>query len=131
MESILILAVGIALLYGGVKLRLSTQKIGKKGIATEGVIFDIVPSDNADSQANYPLIRFVTAEKEWITEKYSISTMPGFSQKGQKVTIIYNPDNPKEFFIKSPITSFVPKLVITLAILILAAGVYKLVHVQF
>jgi hypothetical protein len=130
MESVLIIAVGIALLYVAFKFRLNIQKIAKKGIETEGVIFDVVPSKKPDSRANYPLIRFVTTEKEWITEEYSVSTIPGLFKKGQKVTVVYNSDNPKEFFIRSPITSLVPILMMILAIIILATGVCKLLHVQ-
>jgi Protein of unknown function (DUF3592) len=130
MESILIIAIGIALLYVAFKFRVSTQKIAEKGIETEGVIFDVVPSKNPDSRANYPLIRFVTTEKEWITEEYSVSTIPGLFKKGQKVTVVYNSDNPKEFFVKSPITSLVPILLTILAVIILATGICKLLHVQ-
>src|ERR1700691_4771645 len=106
MEGLLIIAIGVALIYVAVKLQSSTQKIRKKGIQTEGIIFDTVPSDNPDSRAMYPLVRFLTSEKAWITEKYYISTMLGSLKKGQKVTVVYNPDSPKEFFIKSPLNSF-------------------------
>lgn len=129
MEIIVTFAIGIVLLYVAIRFRLNTQKIAKKGIETEGVVFDIVPSKNIDSKANYPLIRFVTSEKEWITEEYNISAMFGFFKKGQKVTIVYNPDNTREFVVKSPITSVVPILVMILGILILATGIYKLIHI--
>ena len=130
MESIFLIAMGTAFFYFAYKSRLSTHKFAKKGIEVEGVIFDIAPSNNVDSRAYYPLIRFVTAKKEWITEEYGISTMLGGFKKGQKVTVIYNSDNPKEFFVKSPITSLVPIIVLILAIIILAIGVYKLLHIQ-
>jgi len=129
MESIFIVAISIALLYVAFKFRLSTKKIAKNGTQTEGVVFDIVASNNINSQAKYPLIRFVTAKKEWITEQYNISTLPGLFKKGQKVIVVYNPDNPKEFFVKSTITSIAPILAIALAIIILAIGVYKLLHI--
>jgi len=87
MESLLIIAFGLTLIYVAFKLQSSTQKIRKKGIQTEGIIFDTLPSDN--------------------------------------------PDSPKEFFIKSPLNSFIPILLIVLAIVILATGIYKLLHVQF
>jgi len=93
------------------------------------VVFDTVSGKNIDSNTNYPVIRFVTTEKEWIIEEYSISTLPGFLKKGQKITVVYNPDNPREFIEKSGITSAAPILVMVLAIIILATGVYKLIHV--
>jgi hypothetical protein len=127
MESILIVAMGIVLLYVALKFRLITQKIARNGIETEGVVCDIIPGNKVDS---CPLIQFVTLEKEWITEEYSISTISGFLKKGQKVTVVYNPDNPRNFFVKSAITSVTPLLMMMLAILILAAEVCKLLHVQ-
>lgn len=131
MEGLIIVAIGIALFYVAFKFRINTKNIAKNGEQAEGVVFDIVESDNIKSQAKYPIIRFVTSKKEWITEQYNISTLPGLFKKGQKVTIVYNPDNPKEFFVKSAITSIAPILAIALAIVILAAGVYKLLHIQF
>jgi len=124
------IAFGSILIYIALKLQSRTQKLRKIGIQTEGIIFDTVPSDNPDSRAVYPLIRFVTSEKLWITEKYSISTIPGVNKKGDKVTVVYDPNNPKDFFIKSPLTSLMPKLIIILAFGISAAGFFKLLHVQ-
>lgn len=131
MEGLFIIAIGVILIYVAIQFQSRTKQILKKGIQTKGVIFDILGSDNPDSSAMYPLVRFVTSENVWITEKYNISTIPGLLKKGQKVTVIYNPDNPKEFIIKSPINSFIPKFLIALSIVILAAGIYKLLHVKF
>jgi hypothetical protein len=130
MEGIVIIAIGIALFYVAFKFRLNIKNIAKNGEQVEGIVFDTVEDDNPKSQAKYPIIRFVTSKKEWITEQYNISTLPGFLKKGQKVIIVYNPDNPKEFFVKSAITSIAPVLASALAIIILAIGVYKLLHIQ-
>jgi len=131
MEEIAIMAMGIAVLYMAVKFRSNTKNIAKNGEQVEGVVFDIVQDTNPQSQAKFPVIRFVTSQKEWITEQYNISTLPGFLKKGQKLIIIYNPDNPKEFFVKSRINSIVPVLLFIFGIIILSIGVIKLLHVQF
>ena len=131
MEEIVIMAMGIAVLYMAVKFRSNTKNIAKNGEQVEGVVFDIVQDTNPQSQAKFPVIRFVTSQKEWITEQYNISTLPGFLKKGQKLIIIYNPDNPKEFFVKSRINSIVPVLLFIFGIIILSIGVIKLLHVQF
>jgi len=129
MEVIILIVISIALLYTAFKFRLNTKKILKTGREAEGVIFDFVQNNNMQNQAKYPIIRFITSEKEWITEAYNIA-VPGFFKKGQKVIIVYNPDNPKEFIVKSAITSIAPVLIILLAIIILTIGVYKLLHIQ-
>ena len=68
----------------------------------EGVVFDLVSSNDGSDSLDYPVIRFVTTDKTmtWITEKYEMS-MPAFTTKGKKVRVIYNADNPKEFIIKT------------------------------
>jgi hypothetical protein len=131
MEEIAIMAMGIAVLYMAVKFRSNTKNIAKNGEQVEGVVFDIVQDTNPQSQAKFPVIRFVTSRKEWITEQYNISTLPGFLKKGQKIIIIYNPDNPKEFFVKSRTNSIVPVLLFLFGMIILSMGVVKLLHVQF
>lgn len=130
MEGIIIIAIGIALSYVGFKLQSKVKRIAKNGIQTEGVVFDTVQSSNIESMAKYPIIRFVTLEKEWITETYNISTVPGLLKKGQKITVIYNPDNPKEFFVKSVVTSLAPVFTIAMAIIILSIGACKILHIQ-
>jgi hypothetical protein len=130
MENIFIIVTSIVLFYIAFKFRLRTKKIAKNGTQVEGVVFDVVESSDINSRAKYPIIRFVTSKKEWITEQYNVSTLPGLFKKGQQVIVVYNPDNPKEFFVKSAITSIVPILVILMAIIILAIGICKLLHVQ-
>lgn len=131
MNGLIIIIFGIAIFYVAFKFQLNTKKIAKIGEQAEGVVFDIVESSDTKSQVRYPIIRFVTSQKEWITEQYSISTLPGFFKKGQKVTIIYNPNNPKEFFVKSAVTSIAPMVAIALAVITLAVGVYKILQIKF
>ena len=126
MEALIIIAISIALFYGAFQFRLKTKKISVKGVEAEGIVFYIVESDNINSHANYPVIRFLTSEKEWITEEYDISAGPNLFKKGQRVSVIYNPDNPREFFIKSESTILMPVLAIILAVILLAVGLYKL-----
>ncbi len=131
MEEIVIIAIGIALFYLAFKFRSNIKNIAKNGEQVEGIVFDIVEDNNPQSQAKYPIIRFVTSNKEWITEQYNISTLPGLFKKGQKLSIVYNPDNPKEFFVKSAINSIAPILLFALALVIFSIGVYKLLHIKF
>jgi len=126
MEALIIIAISIALFYGAFQFQLKTKRLSFKGAEAEGIVFDIVESDNINSHANYPIIRFLTSQKEWITEEYDISVTPSLFKKGQRVSVIYNPDNPKEFFIKSESAVLMPVLAIILAIILLAAGLYKL-----
>jgi hypothetical protein len=129
MEVIIMFGVGLALLYFAFTFRRTAKKLTKNGRETEGVVFDIIESNNLDNQIKYPIIRFVTTEQTWITEQYNISTLLGSFKKGQKVVVIYNPDNPREFIVKSKMNGIVALLATILALAILALGVYKSLHI--
>ena len=130
MESYILLMVGLVFFYWGIILRRSTGRLLKSGKVAEGVVFDFADSEMTNSQVRYPVIRFVTSDQKWITEKSSTSGFPAL-QKGQKVSVLYNPDNPKEFIIRTKMTRFTPYLIFILATMLLVAGIFQILHIQF
>jgi len=84
MEIIISVVIAVALLHLGINLRKKVSDIAKNGVQTEGVVFDTVQNNSVQSSANYPIIRFVTLEKVWITEKYNISAVPGYLKRGKR-----------------------------------------------
>ena len=96
-QGILSVALGIVLILVGVMQRNKKKKLLKDGVQVEGEVFDVLGDSSKDSSGR-PVIRFVTKEQVLITEQYKIS-IP-FSKKGQKVILVYNADNPKEFIVK-------------------------------
>jgi len=131
MNGIVVIAISVVFLYVSVNFRYRVNKIAKNGLEAEGIVYDFVAGDNNESNTKYPIIRFVTSKKEWITETYAISSILGFFKKGQVVTVVYDPDNPKEFFVKSAITSYVISMAIILGIIMLVLGICTLFHVKF
>ncbi len=102
-----IAVIGIILAVLGHVSRQKTQKLKKVGIKAEGIVFSQEPEEefmisfstqNTFSTSYYPIIRFVTAEKEWVTQKYNVSSFPSYKE-GDKVTVIYNPENITEFML--------------------------------
>lgn len=86
------------------------KKIKESGIKAEGVVFSLEFENSSFNNGSdydtsrspgmyYPVIRYVTAEKEWVTEKYNIGSYPSKYQEGDKVPVIYDPENIKEFII--------------------------------
>lgn len=81
------------------------KRIIQNGIEAEGIVFDFSDESSQISintngrSASTPLIRFVTKEGVWITEKGEWSST--VLNQGDKVTVIYSPDNPKEFIFKT------------------------------
>ena len=73
-------------------------------------------SGNANTNAGYPIIRFLTKENDWITEKSNIGTIPGLYKNGEKLIIVYENGNPKNFYIKNIKSYSVPYIMIAIAI---------------
>lgn len=98
------------LLIGAASLVAYSRVIEKRkraitnGIEVEGIIFDFsedngVSTDINSINAAMPLIRFVTKDGLWITEKGEWTSTS--LRQGDKVTVLYNADNPKEFIYKT------------------------------
>lgn len=128
--SLVFIALGAGLLTAISKFWLKIIKISIKGVQTDGVIIDMVTIQKTRSKARYPLVRFATREQEWFTETFSMSTLPGILKKGQRETVIYRSDNPREFFLKSPATQIIPVILFAFGILILVCGVFTLLRIQ-
>lgn len=105
---IALLVFGIIFILAGSKLVEKRKNIIQNGIEVEGVIFefdDSTPPISIDSydNAKYPIIRFVTKKGEWITEKSEYEVSSFLFKEGQKVKVIYNPENPKDFIFKTKV----------------------------
>lgn len=105
-----------------------TKRLTSNGIEVEGIVFDIVMSSSMNSaDAEYPVIRFLTTEELWITETYDIGVLPTPFKRGQKVKVVYNPEDPKDFILKNDkATSYVPLIILVSGIFLLIWGAYRL-----
>jgi hypothetical protein len=121
---------GIIFLIIGYLKRKKIKRLATTGIRVEGVVFSIdreagvnfgIGSQNSIGPSYYPVIRFVTADKEWVTQTYYVSTFPRYKE-GDKVIVIYNPEKITEFIIDDISTKLVSYL-FWLGILMIAAGV--------
>jgi hypothetical protein len=109
-DELILLVGGAFLLVLGIGKRNEREKLLKTGFKVEGVVFDIEKSwsvidgvvDDGVSGRNfnyYPIIRYVTLEKEWVTKKYEIGTNPSTYNIGDKVTVIYDAMDIEHFII--------------------------------
>lgn len=102
---IVFLVIGAVFIYVSVQFKDKRKMLLKNGVETEGVInsFDTSSGINSMSTTS-PIIRFQTKEKKLIEQKASIAPPKFLLKEGQKVIVIYNPDNPTEYIFKT--TSF-------------------------
>ncbi len=76
------------------------QKIRARGIKVEGVVFEII-DDGIDfsDRMYYPVVRYLTIEKEWITQRYDVGSVPSRYKEGDVVSVIYDPKDISKFII--------------------------------
>lgn len=109
---------------GGIMLAIASSKSKKlaalkeKGQSAKGVVFMMEQESgggkftfgNNDSDwefnSKYPVIRFLTADQEWITAKSS-HVVHSLYKEGEAVTVIYNKEDPTEFMIESKLNDVI------------------------
>jgi len=91
---LIIAGVGLALTIIGQVNRQKVGTLAKSGVKVEGVVFSVEPEVDVNSGSQYaigsspyPTIRFVTADNEWVMQKYNESAFPGY-KAGDKVAVI-------------------------------------------
>ncbi|MGN6492803.1 MAG: DUF3592 domain-containing protein [Agriterribacter sp.] len=129
--SIVLILFSIILLYVSFSQLQRYSEIVKHGQETEGIIFDIDSSDNFNTKAmlSYPVVRFLTEAQQWVTEKSSVSILPGSYKRGQKITVIYRKEKPTDFFIKASNTRGILIAIIVAAIIFFGIGIYLLLRI--
>ena len=88
---------GTAAIFSFFKFREKRKRIIDNGIEVKGIIYEI-DDISINNQTNYPVIRFVTKEGLWITEKGDWSSTS--LKEGVEVSVIYNSKDPKEFIFR-------------------------------
>ena len=112
-------------------LKRKRQRLLSGGVAVEGVVFDIASSINngsSNSTSNYPVIRFVTLEEEWITQTYNTSYPEFILKRGQKVEVFYNPDKPSDFILNMKADKWILLFLLITSIVCLARGTISLIN---
>jgi len=119
----------------------SAKTLATKGERCEGIVFQLGYKersglwlqDDSDIKVKDKItIRFVTNKQEWITADLDTESMllwTGQYKEGDRVTVIYNPENPNEFTIETKQSLEVKKLVfIIIGIVLIGVGVSQLLQ---
>lgn len=123
--NILLLVVGCSFLFFASKQLNKRKRLITNGIAVEGIVFAFENSSGFDDRTRNPIIRFVTKEGLWITEPADVAPITFLLKAGQKVKVVYNPDNPKEFNYKTTFDfSKLTYLILVAGIGFLLAGIW-------
>ncbi len=131
----ILIIVGLLIICIAVFSKSSGKRLAATGENCEGIIFKLGYKEGnnfnrSDSITKDKItVRFVTKKQEWVTEDLNTDfmiTWIGQFKEGQKVQVIYDPNNPSDFTISNKQYPRTVKSVFFVAGLIfVAVGVYK------
>ena len=131
----IILVLGIILIVVALFYQSKTKLLETTGERCEGIIFQLdygnsLSSDGTSSLKDKITVRFVTKNKEWITQNLHSDFMISYTgqyKEGNKVVVIYNPENPSEFMVETKQSPTTARLVfIFIGLLFVGMGVYEI-----
>jgi hypothetical protein len=121
--------IGLAILLIGIARSNEKRRLLRSGIRVNGTVFQVVNDGHSNSTTYYPVVRFLTKEKDWVTERYKIGANQWSYKEGQDVKVIYDPLNPGKFLLDdvrskalSPVFIYGGALLIVIAIGLLVLG---------
>lgn len=118
---IIVIASTILLLVGTLIWQQSIRLVasGKRCLGT--IISNNFKYDK-DGGYYYPVVRFVTDDKTWITQELNVGFQPA-RKEGAKIKIIYNPEDPHDFQLDSFfLMHIIPRLLVATGITGIAYG---------
>lgn len=111
-----------------------SDRLKSTGIQVEGIIFETEPihfSFGENDHNHHATVRFVTENNEWITTQLTSKQLPVFItsqfKEGTKVRVYYNPKDPNDFIIESPVSkSLINTIFIVAGFGLILVGLYIL-----
>jgi hypothetical protein len=115
-HELIVLFVGIILVVIGFNQKNKISKILNVGISVEGVVMRTERDPSPRSSMYYPVVRFVTADKEWITKQYDVGGQLNAYKEGDKLTVVYDPKDPENFIIDNTRSKILGPLFIAIGV---------------
>lgn len=117
-----LILMGIVLWQKGNHLLLN----GKKA---QAIIYKNVQEGGRSGEVHYPVVRFLTDKKEWITQKLNIGVSPAWPE-GTKLEVIYDPDDPTVVEIHSQgYLEILPRMFVAVGVIGLTIGILEYAEV--
>ena len=115
MKRFIVLIVGVIFLAVGIFMFVKNDSLKKNcTIEAEATVVDMKQEYTADTDTTgymyYPIIEYTAGENTVRTTIEQGSSTPAYSID-QKITIMYNPKNTKEFYVKGEVTTNIMSIV--------------------
>lgn len=133
-DELLLLAGGTFLVVLGIGKLNERRKLLKNGAKVEGIVFSLEEEwgvGKERSKLYYPVIRFVTIEKEWVTKRYGIGTNPAAYNEGDRVIVIYDKVDNEHFIIDNITTKLLGPVCIIIGVLLMIGVVVYYILNQY
>lgn len=118
---IIVIASTIFLVVGTLMWQ-QTNRLAASGKRCIGTIISNNYKCDKDGGYYYPVVRFVTDNKTWITQELNVGFQPA-KKEGAKIKIIYNPEDPNDFQLDSIfLLHIIPRLLVAVGITGIAYG---------
>ena len=127
-ELLIPLFIGTVLIWLSIKNQSKYKQLLNSGERSEGIVFDLGKNKNSDSNAQYPIIRFLTKKEVWITKRVDLGISFSTYKQGDKVSVIYNPEKPEEFMLESKWQMIASQVLLALGIISLVVGIILFVR---
>ncbi|MEO6633905.1 MAG: DUF3592 domain-containing protein [Mucilaginibacter sp.] len=134
-DELIMLAGGAFVMVFGIGKLNERKKILAQGVKVEGIVFDIEKNwdmdagDTSTTTQYYPVIRYVTVEKEWVTKKYEVTGGLNLYKVGDRVPVVYDPSDIEHFIIDDGKTKWLGPVFIGVGIaLIVGVIIYFFVN---
>jgi hypothetical protein len=126
------LATGIIFILVSVIRLIQLSRIRKSGIRTEGVIQDFTnDSTSSTNNVRYPIVKFSSDSGITYRESIKISWSPKNFSIGDKIDIIYEKNNPKNFVIQSKLIFFILMFFLFIGIATILFAIFKIFGIKF
>ncbi|UII22297.1 DUF3592 domain-containing protein [Fulvivirga ligni] len=122
-QDLIMIIISMGFIVAGAKLWEKSSHLLANGRKTNAVIFKNEYRRSSDGGMYYPVVRFLTADKEWITKELDIGYLPA-KQEGTKLDVVYDPEDPQTVEIHGSFQlHLLPKVFFLFGIILLIVGV--------
>lgn len=127
--SIILIIISFLVILIALKQLSNVRKISNHGTEVKGIVFNVEQLVGTYNNISYPIVRFLTKENDWVVKSSRIGLIPGIYKKGKEVSVIYQNDNPNNFFIKDKLIYLIPISMLIIASLLTIFGIFFLIQI--
>lgn len=126
-DSLIIIIGGLAMILIALStISAKSRRLFKIGETVEGIITEIVTATGDEVTEYFPVIKFYTRNKQMVHKVVTDVIISGVLEAGKRLTIIYDPEDPEIFTVKSVRSIWIARILIAVGTCTIFFGTYLL-----